>query len=104
MARVLVHLKEAPPTRLLGLQAPKYTPSLLEVEVEDFRVVIEVLLRPGAHLDDLAPGDAQIVPLEIGALDCGLLPLLHVRSPFRGPRCFIVTMAAYSWRRDVYIR
>ena len=103
MARVLVHLKEAPPTRLLGLQAPKYTPSLLEVEV-DFRVVVEVLLRPGAHLDDLAPGDAQIVPLEIGALDCGLLPLLHVRSPFREPRCFIVTMAAYSCRRDVYIR
>ena len=94
---------EAPPTRLLGLQAPKYTPSLLEVEV-DFCVVVEVLLRPGAHLDDLAPGDAQIVPLEIGALDCGLLPLLHVRSPFRGPRFFIVTMAAYSCRRDVYIR
>ncbi len=40
MARVLVYLMEVPPTRLLGLEAPKYTPSLLEVEV-DLRVVVE---------------------------------------------------------------
>jgi hypothetical protein len=48
MARVLVYLMEAPRTRLLGLQTPKYTPSLLEVEI-DFRVVVEELL--GALLD-----------------------------------------------------
>ena len=40
MARVLVYLMEAPRTRLLGLEAPKYTPSLLEIEV-DLRVVVE---------------------------------------------------------------
>ena len=48
MARVLVYLMEAPRTRLLGLQTPKYTPSLLEVEI-DFRVVVEELL--GTLLD-----------------------------------------------------
>ena len=40
MTGVLVYLMEVPPTRLLGLEAPKYTPSLLEVEV-DLRVVVE---------------------------------------------------------------
>jgi hypothetical protein len=30
------------------------------------------------HLDDLAPGNAQVVPLEIGALDARLLRLRHV--------------------------
>jgi hypothetical protein len=32
MARVLVYSMEAPRTRLLELEAPKHTPSLLEVE------------------------------------------------------------------------
>ena len=40
MARVLVYLMEAPRTRPLGLEAPKYTPSLLEVEV-DLCVAVE---------------------------------------------------------------
>ena len=32
-----------------------------------------------AHLDDLASGDAEIVPLEIGSLDSRLLRLRHVQ-------------------------
>ena len=32
-----------------------------------------------AHLDDLASGHAEIVPLEIGALDPRLLRLRHVQ-------------------------
>ena len=40
MARDLFYLTEAPCTRLLGLEAPKYTPSLLEIEV-DLRVIVE---------------------------------------------------------------
>jgi hypothetical protein len=40
MARVLVYSMEAPRTRLLELEAPEYTPSLLEVEV-DLRVIVE---------------------------------------------------------------
>ena len=40
VARVLVYLMEAPHSRLLGLEAPKYTPFLLKIEV-DLRVVVE---------------------------------------------------------------
>src|SRR5215210_8430551 len=40
MARLLFYLMEAPRTRLLGLAALQYTPSLLEVEV-DLRVIVE---------------------------------------------------------------
>jgi hypothetical protein len=43
MVRVLVYLMEAPRTRLLGLEAPKYTPFLMKIEV-DLRVVVEDLL------------------------------------------------------------
>ena len=32
-----------------------------------------------AHLDDLASGDAEIVPLEIGALDSRLLCARHLQ-------------------------
>jgi len=39
---------EAPRTRLLGLEAPKYTPFLLEIEV-DLRVIFEE--PPGNFLD-----------------------------------------------------
>jgi hypothetical protein len=48
MARVLFYLMEAPRTRLVGLAAPKYTPFLLEIEV-DLRVIIEEPL--GSLLD-----------------------------------------------------
>ena len=40
MARILVYLMNAQRTRLLGLEAPEYTPFLLEAEV-DFRVIVE---------------------------------------------------------------
>jgi hypothetical protein len=48
MARVLFYFVEAPRARLLGLAAPKYTPSLLEIEV-DLRVIVEE--PPGNLLD-----------------------------------------------------
>jgi hypothetical protein len=40
MARILVYLMNAQRTRLLGLEAPEYTPFLLEAEV-DFPVIVE---------------------------------------------------------------
>ncbi len=48
MARLLFYLMEAPRTRLLGLETPKYTPFLLEIEV-DLRVIVEE--PPGNLLD-----------------------------------------------------
>jgi hypothetical protein len=48
MARLPFYFKEAPRTKLLGLEAPKYTPFLLEIEV-DLRIVVEEPL--GSLLD-----------------------------------------------------
>ena len=48
MARLPFYFKVAPRTKLLGLEAPKYTPFFLEIEV-DLRIVVEEPL--GSLLD-----------------------------------------------------
>ena len=64
MARDLFYLIEEPRTKLLGLAAPKYTPSLLEVEV-DLRVIVE---EPLGNLLDV-----ECIVVEVLDLQCGHL-------------------------------
>ncbi len=62
MARDLFYLMEAPRTRLLGLAAPKYTPFLLEVEV-DLRVIVE---EPPGNLLDVECSVVEVMDLQRG--------------------------------------
>jgi hypothetical protein len=62
MARVLFYLMEAPRTRLLGLEAPKYTPFLLEIEV-DLRVIVE---EPLGNLLDVECIVVEVLHLQRG--------------------------------------
>jgi len=54
MALILVYLMEAPRARLLGLEAPKYAPSPLEIDV-GLRVVVE------EPLGDMLDGECIVV-------------------------------------------
>jgi hypothetical protein len=62
MARLLFYLMEAPRTRLLGLAALQYTPSLLEVEV-DLRVIVE---EPFGNLLDVECIVVRVLHLQRG--------------------------------------
>jgi hypothetical protein len=61
---------EAPRTRLLGLEAPKYTPSLQEIEV-DLRVVID---EPFGNLLDVERIFVEVLDLQRGHPSDVLLP------------------------------
>ena len=69
---------EAPRTRLLGLEAPKYTPSLLEIEV-DLRVVVE---EPFGNLLDVECIVVEVLDLQRGHPG-GARPEPHLRYPLR---------------------
>ena len=69
---------EAPRTRLLGLQTPKYTPSLLAVEI-DFRVVVEELLGTLLDVDCIV---VEVLDLQRGHPG-GARPEPHLRYPLR---------------------
>lgn len=62
MARDLFYLIEAPRTKLLGLETQKYTPSLLEVEV-DLRVIVE---EPLGNLLDIECIIVEVLDLQRG--------------------------------------
>ena len=67
---------EAPRTRLLGLEAPKYTPSLLEIEV-DLRVVVE---EPFGNLLDVECIVVEVLYLQRGH-PADARPEPHLRYP-----------------------
>jgi hypothetical protein len=62
MAPILVYLMDAQRTRLLGLEAPEYTPFLLEAEV-DFRVIVE---EPFGNLLDVEFLVVEVLDLRRG--------------------------------------
>jgi hypothetical protein len=62
MAQVLVYLMEAPPTRLFGFEAPKYTPPLLEIKI-DLRVIVE---EPLGNLLDVECIVVEVLDLQRG--------------------------------------
>jgi hypothetical protein len=62
MAPILVYLMDAQRTRLLGLEAPEYTPFLLEAEV-DFRVIAE---EPFGYLLDAECLVVEVLDLRRG--------------------------------------
>ena len=78
MARVLVYLMEATRSRLLGLEAPKYVPSLLEIEV-DLRVVVE---EPLSNLLDVGCIVVEVLDLQRGHPG-GYHLERHIRYPLR---------------------